>query len=376
MGRRPLPAAVACSLVAIPIFPIPGLAGRSISVGGVARTSTGGAIIAATENAGTSTQRVAIARLNVDGTVDLAYGARGITQAGLGAGAEATAVAINPASGGAWVGVRTPSGASEIVALDGAGNRVATFGSGGVVRLARALQSGPRALAWRSGELLVAAGTSPCAGCRIAQLDASTGRTSASQQLSWSTPCPVRSVTSAVFTTSGNAMFGTTARCGAPIMALHGPQGLSVPATRATMVAGSGARLCEAEVLPGAIDVAAAGTHGVHAPAGRLIGLTSLGGGACAALIYPARSRHAVVVQTGPGSGPAASSTPLPGAIQPLAISRCNQHLLVIGDEPSGGTRRGAVAVVPVREGPHAAAAKAAARAAALRPSAATCRSA
>jgi hypothetical protein len=350
-----------CAFLAVPIFPIPGLSGRAVSSGGVARTNSGGAVIAGTvTNAGTS--RLAITRLLVDGTVDLGYGTRGISSPPVGTGARATALAINPATGEAWVGVLTASGASEIVALDGSGNPVPGFGQRGIVRLS-GTPSGVEAVAWRSGQLLVAAGRSPC-GCQVARLDASTGRSESLLRFNTLTPCPVRSITSAVFATGGNALFGTSARCSAPILALRNPISRTVQGARAVTLAGSGANICAAATMP---DRTALGPYAVArdgralagaAPAGRLVALDSLQGGACAALIYPTGAHNAVVVQSAP-TGRHTTTTALPGALQPLGMSRCNHHLLVIGDEPSNGLRNAVVAVVPVHEGPHASAASA-----------------
>jgi hypothetical protein len=372
---------VGLALLAVPVFPIPGLTGRTISVGGVARTDTGGAMVAATvSNGGPGAARLAITRLNVDGTVDLGYGIRGISAPPAGAGSRATALAIDPASGEAWIGVVTGSGASEVVALDGRGNRVKAFGRDGVVTLGAPFDGGARALAWRPGELVVAAGTTPCDGCRLAVVDASSGRIGRTAIASTGDPgCPAAAVTSVVFKplpgAPSLALVGLSitgpARCDtigtgfvteapgntAAPMYLYVSQG-----ARSMTLAGTAGDLCVASTSangtrlgPGAA-LGSAQPYPFRAPAGRLVGLTTLGGGACAALIYPTGARHAVVVQNGP-TGSRTSTSPLPGRLQPLGMSRCNQHLLVIGDEPRNGVLDGVVAVVPVRAGPHASAA-------------------
>jgi hypothetical protein len=137
------------------------------------------------------------------------------------------------------------------------------------------------------------------------------------------------------------------------------------------MLAGGGASLCIA--ASSAQNTTIGPAAAVKAPAGRLVALASLGAGACAALIDPADARQAIVVQSARNSN--RTTTVLPAGIQPLAMSRCNQHLLVIGARRSTNGRTAVVAATPVREGPHAAAAGAAG-AASTKPSAATCHSA
>jgi hypothetical protein len=186
--------------------------------------------------------------------------------------------------------------------------------------------------------------------------------------------CATRSITSAAFARRGQAVLGTEAAggpaCDAPILTLTtgaGPTSTlgiaAVQGARAVTLAGSGANICAAATIA---DRIAVGPYTVArdgralrgtAPAGRLVALDSLQGSACAALIYPTGAHNAVVVQSAPTGR--STTTALPGALQPLGMSRCNHHLLVIGDEPRNGVRSAVVAVVPVHEGPHASAASA-----------------
>ncbi|MGH3411760.1 MAG: hypothetical protein ACRDPH_01600, partial [Marmoricola sp.] len=68
-----------------PVFPIPGLSGRALTVAGVQRLDDGGALIASSTRAGTRAPwRLTSTRLLVDGAVDLAYGAAGNEVVGTG----------------------------------------------------------------------------------------------------------------------------------------------------------------------------------------------------------------------------------------------------------------------------------------------------
>ncbi|MGH2875656.1 MAG: hypothetical protein ACRDNJ_03030, partial [Solirubrobacteraceae bacterium] len=60
------------------VFPIPGLGGQALTVGGVARLNDGGALIASSTRASARAPwRLTATRLLVDGTVDLGYGSAG-----------------------------------------------------------------------------------------------------------------------------------------------------------------------------------------------------------------------------------------------------------------------------------------------------------
>jgi hypothetical protein len=91
-----------------------------------------------------------------------------------------------------------------------------------------------------------------------------------------------------------------------------------------------------------------------RAPAGRVIAVTPLGDGACAALIMPRGYPTALVIQARKRQA-LASSYAIPTDVAPLGMFRCHQHLLVIGER----RHTAVVVVVPVRAGPHAAAASA-----------------
>ncbi|MHB8694759.1 MAG: hypothetical protein ACYDHH_26295 [Solirubrobacteraceae bacterium] len=382
MGLTRRRALTGFAFLGIPVFPIPGLTGHALSLGGVSRTNTGGAVIAASIQGGrTGSSRLAVTRLLPDGTVDLAYGTRGITTASVGAAARATALAIDPVTGASGVGVLGRSGASLVVALDGRGNRVRSFGHGGVLTLPAALNGGPVAIAWRPGLLAVAAGreffdgltrrSQPCAGCQLGLIDPSSGRYRPGGSFSAGSggaapgSCSISGTTTVVFAASDQALLGVSVNRRPASESVS-----SVIGARQVLVAGSPAAVCVAADLGGSTEIGPYSEferfHSANArgPGGRVVALTALGGGACAALIYPRGGHHAVVVQSS-ATGRAVRTDALPAFVQPLGLSRCNQHLLVIGDRLTNGTRQGLVAAVPVREGPHAAGAAAAAAASA-----------
>ena len=142
-----LAAGTLCSALAVsvavaasgpPVLEIPGLAGARIEVASVSRLDDGGALIAAsiTPNARAAVSRLAVVRLRLDGTVDLGYGALGISIPRLGSEVHAISLAINPRTGEAWIGITQGADQrAEIVALDGNGRRVRRFGHDGVQQL-------------------------------------------------------------------------------------------------------------------------------------------------------------------------------------------------------------------------------------------------
>lgn len=356
------------------VFPIPGLGGRTLTVGGVARLNDGGALIASSTRASARARwQLTATRLLVDGTVDLAYGSAGNVTAGRG---RATAVAIDPRNGASWLGAATASGHGEIVALDPRGARRRKFGSGGVLRLA----SPPAALAWRHGTLIVATGTRPCRGCDVQALDPSSGAVRAAGELGTAPPgptatarCVPRAVTSLAAGAGGlmAATLGTPA-CPAQVVSLHVRGGslsagatVGLPGATGALLSAAGGQACVGAVSPGhawvgpppsaaALGSSSAGPPAriVPVPAGRLVALVPLGDGACAALIAPRHGSRALVAQAVAGARHATVDR-LPRGLRPLGMSRCEQHLLVIGAHAAGHRVAGRVAVVPVRAGPY-----------------------
>jgi hypothetical protein len=368
-------------------IPIPGLAGSGIEVAGALRTDDGGAVVAAriVERGGSSRGRILSARLLADGDVDLAYGHEGLSTLHLNPRLEPTALAIDPATGDAWIGARVgQTGAGEIVALDGRGALRKGFGAAGVLALPAADDGGPVALAWRPGALLIAAGESPCRGCSLSLRDPRTGAVTAAATLpasDLSPPgCSGTAVTSAVFASAVSELVATRTAggsgCTASVLALGPklaptapagpPPTLADPDASSILLSSSGSGSCLAGTDPARILIAAyagasARTAAV-APAGMLISLVSLGPGACGALIKAAGA-PARVAQMSTGDRRAVVDR-LPDAIAPLAMFRCHQHLLVIGSTPSAGWRAAVIAPVPVRRGEFAVRASATALAA------------
>jgi hypothetical protein len=288
------------------VIPIPGFAGSALQVGGVARTNDGGAIVAGSQrDPGATGWQPAVMRLHVDGSIDLGYGTEGITRPRLGAGISATALAIDPQSGDAWVGTARRNGTSAIVALNGDGDRATRFAHAGIRW--RSASSAPVALAWRTRRLLIAAGGPPCAGCRISVVDPSTGTTIVGGQLApdqlGGPRCADGAVTSAVLTDPQTAQlaFHGGQHCGDRIVTISLARGdkhptlhqsRSVPLAGGTpgedLIAASGSDLCVASAssASSAFGPLIARRHVVassRAPGGRLIALVALGSGACAA---------------------------------------------------------------------------------------------
>lgn len=366
MGKRALRTAFGGALAAMlasglalasspfTVFDIPGVSGKRIEVGGVSRLSDGGGIVAAA-----IAGRALAVRLSADGTVDLAYGAEGIARPPLGADLRATALAIDPANGDAWIGFAAGEhGRSEIVALDGHGRLLRRFGRAGVLHLGA---GSPTALAWRGNRLLVAAGTRPCAGCVISVLNSTTGRLIHESRLdatytSGKRTCTIAGVTSATFGLASGATLGTRAasdRCTGELIVYSPPQPpgtVPVLAPRPSPVVDV-AGTCTAVSGPSGTVIGSA-----RAPRGQIVSVVALDDGACAALIIPKGYPAAMVLQA-PSGQREANSYAIPTGISPLGMFRCHQHLLVIGKRG----RTGVVVVVPVTAGPHAAAAETAA---------------
>jgi hypothetical protein len=366
------------ALAAQVVVPIPGLTGGHIQVAGALRTNDGGAILASriTNGGDSSRGRMVVARLLADGALSLAYGSEGLSTLRVSAQLRPTALAIDPASGEAWIGARIgQTGRGEIIALNGNGARRRSFANEGVLRLPAADDGGPVALAWRQGALLIAAGETPCRGCSLSIRDPRTGRLITSSTLSPENLAPSGchvAVTAAVFV-SVNAEFLTTrtaarSGCASLILALGsdlqpvgspGPPApaLPDPGASASVIATSGGASCIATTAPSHTGISpyATGSAGTaaNAPAGSLTGLVPLGPGSCAALIRTPRGQATVAQMT---SGDAHALTDrVPPAVTALAMFRCNQHLLVVGATGSAGRQSAVIVPVPVRRGKFAA---------------------
>jgi hypothetical protein len=350
-----------------PTFPISGLEGRELRVGGVQRTSDGGALIgAAVERAGRGGWRPAVIRLRVDGTVDLAYGSAGISTPPAVEPAVVTALTADPVTGAAWVGLavgRPPR--AEVIALDGHGNRNRRFGRRGTLDLGA--EPGPTAIAWAPHRLLVANGRDPCAGCQLALIDPATGATLARGSLPGE--CSGGAVSGAAFTADSLALVGLNGSGGAgcpaalTTVSVAGWRGAAAPATSTAQPLGAnaarelvgvgGGSVCLAASSPDATlfgpYLTAGGSVTVsRGAAGRLIAVVSLGQNACGVLI--AAGRHGLVLQAS-AAHRTATVDPLSRAVTPLGMFRCQSHLVVIGARHAGGRAYGVVAVVPVRRG-------------------------
>lgn len=357
------------------VLPIPGFAAAGLQVGGVSRLDDGGALIAGSlsGNPRAGAWRPVAVRLLLDGTVDLAYGSEGISSPPVPGAERATALAVNPQSGAAWIGLSGPGAAGSVIALTGGGALDPGFGRGGSIAGLGAGRS-PTALAWEPGRILVASGAGPCAGCRITLLSAATGATIATGELA--PGCAGETVTSAAFTGAGVALLALNGagRCPGQLatvtIAGRGGQAQvaavmsAVPGStplRTALLAQHGSALCLGGSSATATEVGPLSAQGdafaaSRASAGRLIAVTALGQGACAALVADPPS-GAIIVQTSPRARGVTRDV-LPRSFTPLGMFRCNAHLLAVGTD-HGAT--GAVAVVPVRHGPAAAASAASA---------------
>lgn len=368
LGVRP--AAASAPLV----FAIPGLSAATIRVGGVQRLDDGGALIAATLRSRGShgPSRLALVRLLADGTPSLAYGSLGIFTPALG-DVHATALAVNPSTAEAWVGLEHGRGErGEILAIDGRGRVVAGFGRRGRI----ALHAGaPQAIAWRPGQLLVAMGGSSCRGCTLGLASAATGRMSRTRRfdpgelMANSGRCRARAISAALFTPGGTALLGVDAArpgCGAVVdqatptelvstgaaLSAAAPFGRAV---RTDMLGAFGAQTCVGGMAPRSTEFGSLDAHNTarpvfRGPPGGLLSVVALGRGACAVLVH---ARSGALVLQGMGRGRISRDAIRP-TIEPLGMFRCHQHLLVIGATRHGGA---VVAVVAIRRGPYAGAA-------------------
>jgi hypothetical protein len=365
-------AAVAFAGGSAPVFAIPGVSGKRVSVGGVSRLSDGGGLVAGAldPRATKPAWRPFVARLQLDGSVDLAYGTRGVTTLVVAPDSRVTSLATDPATGSGWIGVAAgPHARSEIIALDGSGHRRTRFGRRGTITLPASANGGPAAIAWHRGELLVAAGAKSCAGCALSLLDPATGHVLHTAVLdpAYSPGCTATAVTSAGFLSAAHAVLGVRDHgprtCSGALVRLNGSSPLkpvwrTLPgAARSTLVSAAPGGACVAESGPTGTALGPLGARGLaRAPAGRLIGVSPLGNGACAALVAARGQPAALVLQAAAGARRATSDA-IPVHVHPLGIFRCHQHLLVIGDRRGVSGRDAVVVVIPVRTGPNSLAA-------------------
>jgi hypothetical protein len=362
-----------------PVLDIPGLAAREIRVAGVSRLDDGGALVAGTLSDGprARARRLAVTRLQPDGTVDLSYGNQGISLLTLAPGSRATSMAIDPRTGQSWVGVAIgATGEGGIVAFDPEGRRRTRFGHAGTLRLHAEGAGGPAALAWRAGALLVGAGRSPCRGCNVSIRDPLSGTPLAARrltpvELAGTTRCVGSAVTSAVFAPRHEALIATKSAghigCGARVLILGAPPrrtrgslkaittGTFRTPTTTSAVAASAATVCLAGASRSATELGpfipgrrfAVTSRG---PSGGLVTVVPLGRGACAELVASIPGTGGFVVQAAPGE----TRPPLisvPRGVQPLGMFRCHQDLLVIGSRQAGSERAGVIIVIPLRRG-------------------------
>jgi hypothetical protein len=376
------PAAAGAAML---IVPIPGVAGPSVQSVAALRTSDGGAILLARIAAGprASNGTTLTARIDAAGALDLGYGYEGVTGPLFGAAVRPTALAIDPATGDAWIGASNGRH-SEILAIGAAGQPVASFGDGGVVRLTGSDDGGVPALAWRAGELAVSAGAAGrCHGCLLTLLDATDGARLATTALNSTaigggTCAGPAGVTSVAFARGGRLLVATEGARDCTASLLLAPFGapgaipppLPAEPLQAVIVTPEPGATCVAGVSPAGVGIwplGGAGPTPVAAPpATRLITIVPLGSGACGALLSRGRLRPAEVMQTS-SADPAPAITQLPAGVTPLAMFRCHQHLLVIGASASGATEAAVIVPVPISGGPFAATFVAAAGASATR---------
>jgi hypothetical protein len=385
MGRRVLLAcvvalvaggAIAAEAWAL-IVPIPGIAGPSIRLVAALRTEDGGAIMVASirpaHAAGAGTTLTA--RLDAEGRLELGYGYEGVAALPLGPTVIPTALAVDPATGEAWIGA-TDGTRAEIIAVSPTGKEQPGFGRRGVVDLPAVDDGGVRALAWRKGELLVAAGArGRCTGCVLTVLKGSSGAPLARTTITRAATCTrAVTVTSVALTNTNGSLAATSvanpAACTPALLAFDDrlvPSGskplprLPAQPLRTLVLTPEAGATCVAGTGPAGISVWPLGARRSSALVGgasvRLIALVPLGGGACGALLARDR-RSGEVAQTAP-SNSAASVGVVPASLVPLAMFRCHQHLLVIAADGPVGDQAAVIVPVRIARGPFAAAMRA-----------------
>jgi hypothetical protein len=376
-----LGAAGANAQAAVRVVDVPGASGRAVSIVAAGRLADGGAIVAGTLTPRGSRPRVLVMRLRHDGLVDTSFGDAGVVRVQLSRGSgrrgsSATAVAVDPERGRAWIGASIGSErAGAVLALDSRGRRVHGFGSNAVVRFAGS-STAPAAIAFGGGRLAVAATTRPCRGCQVLLLDPRSGRREAQAALAPvagadAASCAGAQLTSLALVGDDRLVLGGSgdAACPARVVVRDGalrPIAEWDPgeAGARTVVAAAGAPLdlCAGIESAGAarlVRVAAGSAAPTPATAtlpartsapvtGSIAGVVALGAGGCGALLLRA-GKPARVLQAGTGGAP--SVVELPARLRAGAISRCKRHVLVIGTRRTGGVVRAAVAVTAIVSG-------------------------
>jgi hypothetical protein len=363
--------------------PIPGIAGPSIGFMSARRTADGGAVLLVRipHRPGGSAGTTLTARVDAEGRLDLGYGYEGVARLHLGRGVVTTALAVDPATGDAWIGARNAR-RSIISRIDGTGHRQPGFGGRGVVTLPAVDDGGVRALAWRDGQLLIAAGArSGCAGCALTLLNAANGRLLARATVSphaagGPTCVGAVGVASVAFAGGEGLLVATSVAqprgCAASLLELDhrlvpfGPSGpkappLPVQALRSVVITPEPGAMCAAGVGPAGTGMWPLGaTRWTEVAAGasaRLIAVVPLGAGGCGALVRRG-PRSAVVTQSGSG-GSAVTVTPIRAPLVPMAMFRCHEHLLVLGASGPAARETAVIVPVPITRGPFAASAAA-----------------
>ena len=354
--------------------PILGLSGPRVEVPSAQRTATGGAIFVAkiATHHGSILGQTVTGQLQANGSLNLGYGNSGLATLAVNPSFTPTALAIDPSTGAAWIGGHDGA-ASEIIAASGDGEPQQHFGDHGVLAL-HDDAGDVLALAWRTGRLLVSAGTGAgCQGCEMAILNPSTGATIESHTLTSETlggpGCGQAAVTSVVFVGSQRELLGarvpSNSDCSASVTTLD-PQLTATPATPRASVSPAAQQVTWTSVASSTRDICVADgdAHGIRAYAfnasspqlltsslsDSLVALVPLGGSACGALIARG-SRGPLVVQIGEQTK-APSVAYLPAGSDAQAMFRCHHHLLVIATLGPAGNRKTTILPVPITRGP------------------------
>jgi hypothetical protein len=368
---------------------VPGVSGRSVQIAAAGRLADGGAIVVGTLTPGGSRRarpRIVVMRLRHDGLIDTSYGSSGIVTVQLArgdgkTGTHATSIAVDPATGRAWIGASIGArGAGAVLALHGHGGRLTHFGSNAVVRF-DGDATAPTALAYDGRRLVVAATRRPCQGCQVLLIDPASGARRGKLALA-PVPdgdagrCPGAVLGSLALVGTDRLVLGGSGGsgssggsggsggddCPARLVVRDGllrPVAIWDPGDGAqrTVVteAGPPLDLCVGIEREGAVRLVrvaagAAGPAAVTLPkptwtpvAGTLAGVVPLGDHACGALLRSAGKPARVVQAANDDAKPAV--TEVPAGLRAGAIYRCKQHVLVVGTRHIGGGDRASVAV-------------------------------
>lgn len=333
--------AVAPAAGAARVYDVPGVGGRSVAVAAAARLDNGGAVVAGTVRHG-SARRLVVVRLLASGEPDRSYGGfDGVVPEPQ--VTRATAVAVDPRTGAAWVGGALGR-RGRVIALDPSGRR----------RHTARLDAPPTALALHGRRLVAATPQTGCRGCRLVTLDARTGRTRATRvaaPVDAGDPdrCEGASVRSLVPAGRGLLLGGTGGSCPTRLATATGRALTLGRGVTRTAVAPASGRLgacigvqrqgtvALARVDPGGLPTGdassrppAAGLLGsFFRRAGRtLVAVAPVGDRGCAALLR--QGRRAVVAQVVRDT-PGATLRRVPRALHATALFFCRRHVNVLG---------------------------------------------